>query len=538
MRRCPAAWAAQHIGNALALTRRHAVLDVMQKERWPNAPSIWAAAEGAAESCAPRCRDSTCVSVHVAVGFNGDHSFLNRALCKRFFHSVRLIEVYDAQGQKVAQSLKNIEHYSYIQNIFDHIFLKDAIKLNVQHQGQFVGQVVLYGLAFGMLFMVFAVWWSVNLTYRHIMGSFSPIIQIAQLLRNQKAYNLRFPKSDVKEFQELNSVFNQLLDEIQSWHTHLQNENSELSYQVQHDHLTQLPNRSYFYQVLCSLFDDAHQRQNLALLFIDNNNFKAINDQYGHLVGDEVLKEMAVRLRRHIRQDDFVARLAGDEFAIILRSISKIEHLISIAENLIKCCEDPLIYKGQEIYFSFSLGIAISSKASSPEDLISQADQAMIVMIAKNIRLSILAFVCLALTGCMNLGGLSYKQARVLKKEGFVLTDEGWSLGLPERLLFGFNESNIQPEHQVELIRLAKQLNKYHLDKLKIVGHTDNVGNPEYNLKLSKERAQNVSDIFIAEKFNPANIQIIGKGSDQPLKSNDTEEHKAENRRVAVIIIP
>lgn len=309
-----------------------------------------------------------------------------------FQHSVRLIEVYDAQGQKVAQSLKNIEHYSYIQNIFDHIFLKDAIKLNVQHQGQFVGQVVLYGssneilmfifkiflgLAFGMLFMVFAVWWSVNLTYRHIMGSFSPIIQIAQLLRNQKAYNLRFPKSDVKEFQELNSVFNQLLDEIQSWHTHLQNENSELSYQVQHDHLTQLPNRSYFYQVLCSLFDDAHQRQNLALLFIDNNNFKAINDQYGHLVGDEVLKEMAVRLRRHIRQDDFVARLAGDEFAIILRSISKIEHLISIAENLIKCCEDPLIYKGQEIYFSFSLGIAISSKASSPEDLISQADQAM-----------------------------------------------------------------------------------------------------------------------------------------------------------------
>ncbi len=159
-------------------------------------------------------------------------------------------------------------------------------------------------------------------------------------------------------------------------------------------------------------------------------------------------------------------------------------------------------------------------------------------MIAKNIRLSILAFVCLALTGCMNLGGLSYKQARVLKKEGFVLTDEGWSLGLPERLLFGFNESNIQPEHQVELIRLAKQLNKYHLDKLKIVGHTDNVGNPEYNLKLSKERAQNVSDIFIAEKFNPANIQIIGKGSGQPLKSNDTEEHKAENRRVAVIIIP
>ncbi len=309
-----------------------------------------------------------------------------------FQHSVRLIEVYDTQGNKVAESLKNVEHYSYIQNIFDHFFLKDPIKLNVQHQNQLVGQVILYGssneilmfiikifvgLAFGMLFMIFAVWWSVNLTYRHIMESFSPLIQIAQLLKQQKAYNLRFPESNIKEFQELNTTFNQLLDEIQTWHIHLQNENSVLSHQVQHDHLTELPNRSYFYQVLCNLFDDQKQRQNLALVFIDNNNFKAINDQFGHLVGDEVLKEMALRLKRHIRQDDFVARLAGDEFAIILRSISKVEHLISIAENLIKCCDEPLIYKGQAISFSFSLGIAMSNQASSPEDLISQADQAM-----------------------------------------------------------------------------------------------------------------------------------------------------------------
>jgi len=307
-------------------------------------------------------------------------------------HSIRLIEVYDAQGNRIVESVKNVQHYSYIQNFFDHIFLNEAIKLDVQHQGRIVGQITLYGssneilmfifkifigLAFGMLFMIFAVLWSVNFTYRHLMKSFSPVIQIAQLLRNQKAYNLRFPKSDVREFQELNDSFNQLLDEIQSWHTHLQKENTELSYQVQHDHLTQLPNRNYFYQVLCNLFDDVTQRQTLALLFIDNNNFKAINDQYGHLVGDEVLKEMALRLKGQIRQNDFVARLAGDEFAIILRSISKIEHLISIAENLIKCCEEPLIYKGQSISFSFSLGIAISSHASSPEDLISQADQAM-----------------------------------------------------------------------------------------------------------------------------------------------------------------
>ena len=159
-------------------------------------------------------------------------------------------------------------------------------------------------------------------------------------------------------------------------------------------------------------------------------------------------------------------------------------------------------------------------------------------MSLKNVQLSILAILCLALSGCMSLGGVSYKQAKALKKEGFVLTDEGWSLGLPERLLFGFNESNIKPEHQVEIIRLANQLNKYHLDKLKIVGHTDNVGAAEYNLKLSEVRAQNVSNVFIGQKFNPQNIQVVGKGATQPLKPNDTDEHKAENRRVAVIIVP
>ncbi|WP_445116636.1 sensor domain-containing diguanylate cyclase [Acinetobacter sp. WZC-1] len=307
-------------------------------------------------------------------------------------HSIRLIQVYDDEGTLLAQSVKSVEHYSYLQNLFDHIFLKDAINLQVLHREKKVGRVVLYGssneilifmikifvgLGIGMLFMIFALWWSVNSTYRHIMQSISPITQIAQLLSSQKAYNLRFPENDIKEFHNLNSVFNQLLEEIQSWHTHLQNENHQLSHQVQHDHLTQLPNRNYFYQILCNIFEDSRQRHQSALIFIDNNNFKAINDQYGHLVGDAVLKEMAYRLKNNIRQGDFVARLSGDEFAIILQHIDKSEHLISIAENLVKCSDEPLMYKNQAIYFSFSLGISLSSQAANPEDLISQADQAM-----------------------------------------------------------------------------------------------------------------------------------------------------------------
>ncbi|SPL71755.1 putative diguanylate cyclase YdaM [Acinetobacter stercoris] len=95
------------------------------------------------------------------------------------------------------------------------------------------------------------------------------------------------------------------------------------------------------------------------------------------MVGDEVLKEMANRLNSRTRKDDFVARLGGDEFAIILNSITKVDQLIVFAENLIKCCETPLYYQDLSIQFSFSLGIALSDNASSPEDLISQANQAM-----------------------------------------------------------------------------------------------------------------------------------------------------------------
>lgn len=314
-------------------------------------------------------------------------------------HEVKSIEVYDEKNQKMTESIKDDEYYSFLQNLFDQIFLSHPVDITITHNGQKVGSVVIYGsskeilvfifkifigLLLGMLFMLFALWWSVNLTYHHIMKSISPIINIAQLVSSQKAYNLRFPNNDIKEFNHLNSVFNQLLEKIQSWHNHLESENTMLAHQVQHDDLTKLPNRNYFQQVLFQKFENPAHRDYTALIFIDNNNFKGINDKYGHLAGDEVLKETAKRLRASVRQNDFVARLSGDEFAIILDSVYQTDYLISIAENLIKACEKPIIYNDQEIYFSFSLGIALARNANSIEDVISQADQAMYK--AKNLK--------------------------------------------------------------------------------------------------------------------------------------------------------
>ena len=159
-------------------------------------------------------------------------------------------------------------------------------------------------------------------------------------------------------------------------------------------------------------------------------------------------------------------------------------------------------------------------------------------MYTRTIRISFIALLCLTLAGCLSFGPLKYRQVKMLKKEGFILTDEGWSLGLPECLLFDFNKADIKPEHGQKINRLAKQLNKYDLHKLKIVGHTDDIGHPEYNQKLSEERAQSVASIFVQQGFKQNDLTVLGRGSSQPFVPNTSDENRANNRRVAVIIIP
>lgn len=307
-------------------------------------------------------------------------------------HAIRSIHVYDPQQQLLSESTKKVAYTPFLQNLLDEWFLHDPVKLVVMHHNKKVGDLVLYGssenilhflktiiigLAISMFFIVIALLWSINLTYRQIMQAIKPLTHIAQLVSDQKAYNLRFPNNHIREFQNLNTVFNELLEEIQIWNNNLQKENRQLSFQAHHDQLTSLPNRHFFYEELLNIFENPLYRHNSALIFIDNNKFKIINDQYGHLAGDAVLKEMASRLKLSVRQEDFIARLGGDEFAIILHAIHHADHLQAIAEGLLASCKEPLDFNGDVIHFGFSLGIAFSQFAENPEDLVMQADQAM-----------------------------------------------------------------------------------------------------------------------------------------------------------------
>jgi outer membrane protein OmpA-like peptidoglycan-associated protein len=153
------------------------------------------------------------------------------------------------------------------------------------------------------------------------------------------------------------------------------------------------------------------------------------------------------------------------------------------------------------------------------------------------IKMCAVIFIGLTLIGCVSTN-LSKKQQNLLKQEGFNLTDDGWSLGLPDDLLFEFNHYDIADNTKIKISHLSAQLLKFNLQKLKIIGHTDNVGSPEYNLKLSQKRAETIKDLFVAQGYKPENILVIGRGATQPLSNNSTKEHRSMNRRVNIIIIP
>ena len=153
----------------------------------------------------------------------------------------------------------------------------------------------------------------------------------------------------------------------------------QLVYQARHDDLTGLPNRLLFKERLSSELSFAQREErNLAVLFIDLDRFKSINDTLGHSAGDELLNEAAKRLRRCNRGSDTVARLGGDEFAIILPAIPGIRSATTVAEHILQTFLQPFIVAGQENYISASIGIAISPvDGNDCEELLKKADTAM-----------------------------------------------------------------------------------------------------------------------------------------------------------------
>jgi diguanylate cyclase (GGDEF)-like protein/PAS domain S-box-containing protein len=153
----------------------------------------------------------------------------------------------------------------------------------------------------------------------------------------------------------------------------------ELTHLANHDSLTDLPNRAMFSQHLDVMLHHAkrHERR-LALLFMDLDGFKAVNDRYGHEAGDQLLIEIASRMRRCVRKEDMVARMGGDEFTILLGELQSDEDAALVADKLITAINQPVQLMNQTCHVGISIGISLfPHDAAVADTLLRLADDAM-----------------------------------------------------------------------------------------------------------------------------------------------------------------
>jgi len=159
----------------------------------------------------------------------------------------------------------------------------------------------------------------------------------------------------------------------------LRDSQSHLYRLAHHDTLTGLPNRLLFGDRLSQALSKAgRNRTGVAVLFLDLDRFKSINDTLGHDIGDALLVEVAARLQRQCRQSDTVARLGGDEFVFILEAIARRKDASVVATKIMKAMEEPVVVGGHELKVSTSIGIALFPEdAGDGEELLKCADMAL-----------------------------------------------------------------------------------------------------------------------------------------------------------------
>ncbi|MBI4277292.1 MAG: EAL domain-containing protein [Armatimonadetes bacterium] len=185
-------------------------------------------------------------------------------------------------------------------------------------------------------------------------------------------YHLRIPPGRVREMNDLADAVNHMAQQLEG-------QIAELARQASHDALTKLPNRALFMDRVDHALARARRRQeSVAVMFVDLDNFKVVNDSLGHHIGDRLLVATALRFRACVRTEDTVARLGGDEFAVLLERIATVTDATRVAERIAEQLRAPFVVDGHEVFATASVGIAFSQpEDGQAERLMREADLAM-----------------------------------------------------------------------------------------------------------------------------------------------------------------
>ena len=335
-------------------------------------------------------------TVEAAVVFNDKAAATEALALIASTEEVADAQVLDAQGQLLARWHRPENGLiSELEMQVARVILEKPINLPILHQDREIGRILLIGhggslmrfllsgLAGIILCTAISAWVALYLAQRQlrrIIGPLHSLAAVAHAARSERALDRRVPRAKIAELDNLGNDFNALLDELEDWQTHLQSENETLAHQASHDSLTGLPNRAFFEGRLIRALRSAHKlNERVAVLFLDSDRFKDINDNFGHAAGDAVLVAVANRVRAQLREEDLVARLGGDEFAVLLTPLHKTEDAERIADKILASMDTPIALPGDSsVVTSLSIGIAVyPDHGVTPGTLLDAADAAM-----------------------------------------------------------------------------------------------------------------------------------------------------------------
>ena len=305
-------------------------------------------------------------------------------------------QVSDKAGKVLARWERG-EHGTryYIERALTGWMLPDSLTLPVMRNNQAIGSLTLVphsrsllpfllsGLSCLLACLVLSLVVAVRLSRRMETEITSPLRHLAETahrVRRDRSFELRVPPANIAELNQLNDDFNALLDELEAWQSHLQKEHASLSHRANHDSLTGLSNRAFMEAELERAIIEARVGNGkVAVLFLDSDRFKYINDTFGHASGDRVLVTIAARIKQQLREGDLVARLGGDEFAILLKPLRNSSDAMHIADNIIAAMAQAIeLPTGNSIVSSLTIGVAVfPDHAIDAASLVGAADEAM-----------------------------------------------------------------------------------------------------------------------------------------------------------------
>lgn len=209
-----------------------------------------------------------------------------------------------------------------------------------------------------------------------------PVSDLARAMHNvtvEHHFEARVKVSGSDEIAQLGTGFNAMLSELQRREDATKNAETKLQFQALNDALTGLPNRRLFSDRLSQILALARrERRMVALLYIDLDGFKLVNDSLGHSIGDNLLVQVAARWQLRVRQADTLARLGGDEFTVILGGLHAKEDAAAVAKSLLDVLATPFLIDDHQLTIGASIGISIFPEdGSDADELLQQADSAM-----------------------------------------------------------------------------------------------------------------------------------------------------------------